>query len=123
MPNYVTVSIISLPYKSDPDRLAGVLGRAAKRAALFVQEIDAGRFSLRGFNQVSFYLGSLQRVPFRRVYINSRTTLVLTLLTVPIAESVCGFARLIIFIIKIWLLKPGVTVLPVFVAITFVWLR
>lgn len=68
MPNNVTVSIISLPYTNDPDRLAGVLGRAAKRAALFAREIDAGRVSLRGFNQVSFYLGSLQRVPFRRVF-------------------------------------------------------
>jgi len=68
MPNNVTVSIISLPYTNNPDRLTGVLGRAAKRAALFAREIDAGRVSLRGFNQVSFYLGSLQRVPFRRVF-------------------------------------------------------
>lgn len=68
MPNNVTVSIISLPYTNDHNRLAGVLGKAAKRAALFAQKIDAGRFSLRGFNQVSFYLGSLQRIPFRRVF-------------------------------------------------------
>ncbi len=68
MPNNVTVSIIRLPYTNDPGRLAGVLGRAAKRAAHFVQEIDAGRASLHGFNQVSFCLGSLQRVPFRRVF-------------------------------------------------------
>jgi len=68
MPNNVTVSIISLPYTNDHRRLAGVLDRAARRAAFLVEEIDAGRTFLRGFNQVFFYLGSLQRVPFRKVY-------------------------------------------------------
>ena len=68
MPNNVTVSIISLPYTNDYNRLAGVLGRAARRAAFLAEEINAGRASLRGFNQVSFYLGSMQRVPFRKVY-------------------------------------------------------
>ncbi len=68
MPNNVTVSIIRLPYTSDHNRLTGVLGKAARRAALLAQKIDAGRVSLRGFNRVSFCLGSLQRVPFRKVF-------------------------------------------------------
>jgi len=68
MPNNVTVSIISLPYTSDHSRLAGVLDRARKRAAYFTREISAGRASLHGFNQVAFYLGCMQRLPFRRVF-------------------------------------------------------
>ncbi len=68
MPNNVTVSIIRLPYSNDPNRLAGVLGRAARRAARFARKIHAGSVSLRGFNLVSFCLGSLQRVPFRKVF-------------------------------------------------------
>ena len=73
MPNNVTLSIISLPYTNDQNRLARVLARAARRTALFAEKIGAGRPFLRGFNRVSFCLGSLQRLPFRKVSINSRT--------------------------------------------------
>ncbi len=68
MPNNVTVSIIRLPYTNDHNRLARVLARAARRAALFAERINAGRSFLRGFNRVSFYLGFLQRLPFRKVF-------------------------------------------------------
>lgn len=68
MPNNVTVSIISLPYTNDYDRLAGVLDRARKRAVSFTREISKGRVFLRGFSQVSFYLGCMQRLPFRKVF-------------------------------------------------------
>ncbi len=70
MPNNVAISIISLPYSNDHDRLSGVLDRAKKRAALFTGSINAGRASLRGFNQLSFYLGCMQRLPFRKYYHN-----------------------------------------------------
>lgn len=68
MPNNVTVSIISLPYTNDHSRLAGVLGRSARRAASLAEGILAGKAFLRGFNQLSFYFGSLQRIPFRKVF-------------------------------------------------------
>ena len=68
MPNNVTVSIISLPYSNDYGRLNNVLARASRAAAFFAGEIIAGRPLLRGFSQVSFYLGCLQRLPFRRFY-------------------------------------------------------
>ncbi len=68
MPNNVTVSIISLPYTNDHGRLAGVLDRARKRVAFFSREISAGRVFLRGFSQVAFYLGCMQRLPFRKVF-------------------------------------------------------
>jgi len=68
MPNNVTVSIISLPYSNDYGRLNNVLARASRAAALFTGEIIAGRPFLRGFSQVSFYLGCLQRLPFRKFY-------------------------------------------------------
>lgn len=68
MPNNVTVSIISLPYSNDHNRLKNVLARASRKAAFFTGEITSDRPFLRGFNQVSFYLGCLQRLPFRRVY-------------------------------------------------------
>jgi NAD-dependent dihydropyrimidine dehydrogenase PreA subunit/flavodoxin len=68
MPNNVTVSIISLPYSNDYARLNNVLARASRAATFFAGEIIAGRPFLHGFSQVSFYLGCLQRLPFRRVY-------------------------------------------------------
>ncbi len=68
MPNNVTVSIISLPYSNDYSRLNNVLARASRAAAFFAGEIIAGRSFLRGFSQVSFYLGCLQRLPFRKFY-------------------------------------------------------
>ncbi len=68
MPNNVTVSLISLPYTNDPQRLQGVLNRAREKATLFTNYILAEAPMMRGFGQVSTFLGSLQRVPFRRVY-------------------------------------------------------
>jgi len=68
MPNNVSISLIRLPYTNNHKRLSKVLGRAAKQAAIFAKKIDSGRVSLRGFNRVSFCLGSIQRLPFRRVF-------------------------------------------------------
>lgn len=68
MPNNVTVSIISLPYSNDYSRLNNVLARASRAAAFFAGEIIAGRPFLRGFSQISFYLGCMQRLPFRKFY-------------------------------------------------------
>jgi len=68
MPNNVSVSIIILPYSNDYARLAGVLERAKKKAAVFAGSISAGRVSRHGFSPLSFYLGCIQRLPFRKVF-------------------------------------------------------
>lgn len=68
MPNNVTVSIVTLPYTNDHGRLAAVLARAKKKASVLAGNIGAGRVSLHGFNSLSFYLGCMQRIPFRKIY-------------------------------------------------------
>ncbi len=68
MPNNVTVSVIRLPYTNDRSKLETVLARAGTRLRRFAAKVVAGRPFRRGFDPVSYLLGCVQRVPFRRVY-------------------------------------------------------
>jgi len=68
MPNNVAVSVIRLPYTNDPAKLKPVLKRAGRRLDRFADKIISGKVSRHGFNPVSRFLGSMQRVPYRLVY-------------------------------------------------------
>ncbi len=68
MPNNVTVSIIRLPYTNNPVSLSKVRNRAGRRIKHFAVKIAEGKPFYRGFSPISSLLGSMQRVPFRRVF-------------------------------------------------------
>lgn len=68
MLNNVCIELIRLPFTNDPSKMNGVLRRALRKVEFFAERIAAGRPFRRGFNPVSFLLGCLQRLPFRKVF-------------------------------------------------------
>ncbi len=68
MPNNVTVSVIRLPYTNSLTRLEKVRNRAGRRIKRFAARIVEGKPFRHGFNYGAYLLGSMQRVPYRRVY-------------------------------------------------------
>lgn len=67
MPNNVCIGAIPLPFTNDRSKLDPVLARASRRINRFADKIVSGRSYLWGFNLVSYLLGCMQRVPFRRM--------------------------------------------------------
>lgn len=68
MPNNVCISAFHLPYTSDFELLKPVLKRARKRIDNLAIRISAGEYFRRGFNRFAYFLGALQRNPFRKVF-------------------------------------------------------
>lgn len=68
MPNNVTVSVIRLPYTNNKDRLKKVRDRASRKIKHFSGKLIEGKPFRHGFNPVAYLLGSIQRVPYRRVF-------------------------------------------------------
>lgn len=68
MPNNICLPIPLLPFTNDKSRMQGQLKRANQRIEKFVAAIVSGEKRLRGFNYFSQMLGSLQRVPVRKVF-------------------------------------------------------
>lgn len=69
MPNNICVAVTPfLPYTNDRAKIDPVLARAFARVERFAARIAGRRSFRRSFNRVSFLLGCMQRVPFRKVY-------------------------------------------------------
>ena len=69
MPNNVSVTVFSfMPYTNDPGRLARKLAKTAVKIKCFAERIAGGRPFRRGFNWAAKLAGSIQRLPYRRIF-------------------------------------------------------
>lgn len=68
MPNNVSVTALPLPYTNNPARLARILAKARAKLQRMARYILAGQPYRKGCSRWDIAMGSLQRVPFRRVF-------------------------------------------------------